>query len=288
VTHRPAPASHPTPEGTASQPALRLALLTSDDAHHRYCASLLAAHGFCIDPWIVEPASAQRRRRLARRRWRDWAAFEYHHWRRTVWGLDAYRRRYFRVDQASRTVEPIVVDWINSPVAINALSSARHDLTVVMGTSILNERLLQACGGDVVNVHGGMLPHYRGNHCFWYALENGDLSRIGSTIHFVDRGIDTGDIIEVVPTDVRDGDLAEHLYCRAEKAALHRLAALLTGLAAGEPLPRSPQPSGGRTYRTRDRSPRDDVNSWFRRHWRRRAGGRGWAKPRSVGPPALG
>ncbi|MCC6557809.1 MAG: hypothetical protein IT372_33090, partial [Polyangiaceae bacterium] len=145
------------------------------------------------------------------------------------------------------------------------LAAARPDLTVIICTSILRPEVIEAAGGPIINVHGGCLPRYRGNHCFFFALYNGDFDNIGSTIHFVDRGIDTGDIIEVVRPAIHADDSAERLYCRAEKMAIHRLVELLEDLERGRPLPRRAHGMRAALHRTRDRKPYHDVALWLRR-----------------------
>jgi hypothetical protein len=86
-------------------------------------------------------------------------------------------------------------------------------------------------------------------------LYDGRPEDVGISIHFVDRGVDTGDLIELVHPPIYPTDNAEELHCLAEWLAFNRLADLLEGPRDGMPLPRTPQPSGGRTIRTRDRTP---------------------------------
>lgn len=250
--------------GGASQ--LRIALLTSDDAHHRYLAASLHSR-FGLAALVVEPSRAQLRRLWSRRKWRDWAAHAYHRWRRRLTGLSSYRNVYFALppDAPQWPVKPnLTVDWINRPEVAALLKATAADVTVVICTSILSRATLEAAG-TTINIHGGFLPWYRGNHCFFFALYDRAFDRIGSTIHFVDRGVDTGDVIAHVVPLLYPDDSAETLYCRAEKAAIHRLVELLGALENGVPLPRASQPPGGRQYFTRDRTPFHDVAFWLRR-----------------------
>ena len=96
------------------------------------------------------------------------------------------------------------------------------------------------------------MPFHKGNFCFFFALYDGRLDRLGSTIHFVDAGLDTGDVIDLVQVTYTIGDYVESLYCRAERAAIDRLVELLNREREGLILPRTPQPKVGRTYRVRD------------------------------------
>lgn len=265
----------------------RIAVLCSDDAHHRYLVALLRSR-FDVAAVVVEPARCQRRRLRRWSRRRDYAYAVYHHLRRAVLGLDRYRRRYF-ADLPGAPSDPfegaLTVEWVNDPAVGELLRGVRPDLTVIICTSILKAEVLEAAGPLIVNVHGGYLPFYRGNHCFFFALYRGELDRVGSTIHFVDAGIDTGDIIEVVVPPVYQRDNAEALYCRAEKLAIHRLAELLERWQQSEPLPRRPQGVRGRLYLTRDRKPHHDLLLWLRR-WRARLLGPA-AAPRPLADAAL-
>jgi methionyl-tRNA formyltransferase len=66
-----------------------------------------------------------------------------------------------------------------------------------------------------VNLHPSLLPRYRGRASINWAILNGD-RRLGLTAHFVDEGMDTGDIIEQVSYEISDdqdvGDCLDTLY----------------------------------------------------------------------------
>lgn len=245
---------------------LRVAVLCSDEPHHRYLLAALRAR-FTVAAVVVEPG-ASRLGRLARRKaWRDYGWALYHGWRRRLLGLEAYRRAAFRLDAPADAADGTeqVVEWINDPRVGEVVAAARPDVTIVIGTSILREAVLARLGPVVLNVHGGYLPHYRGNHCFFFALRAGDWDRIGTTIHFVDRGVDTGDTVAHVIPPLHPGDHAEALYCRAEKLAIHYLVWRLEQYERTGRLPRAPQPPGGRLHYTRDRKPHHDLGVWLRR-----------------------
>jgi methionyl-tRNA formyltransferase len=249
---------------------LAVAVLTSSGPHHRYLVATLRAAGLDVRLVVVEPWAAQRARRWKLGKRKDWAWIVYHDLRRKLLGLDAYRRGAFATLPTPLGPEPrtLTVDWINDQAVVDSLRQAAPDVTVVMGTGIIKDRVLEAAGGIVINIHGGYLPDYRGNHCMFFALHNGDFDHIGTTLHFVDRGIDTGDILEVVVPALRPADNAEAMYCRAETAAVHRLAAWLDHYEKGGTLPRTPQGRKGTLYNTRDRKPQHDLSVW----WRRRTG----------------
>lgn len=223
---------------------------------------------FDVVATIVEPAEAQRKALRRRGKWGDAVAAEYHRARRTILGLNRYRRAVFATLLAASPGEPqptLVVDTINDPCVAATVAFASPDVCVITCTTVLSDATIAGIGTDVINIHGGHLPDYRGCHCFFFALSEGQFDKIGSTIHFVDSGVDTGDIIEVVRPAITASDNAERLYCRAERLAAERLRDLLADLEAGRPLARRPQVFRGRLCLRRDRRPMHDVSFFLRR-----------------------
>ncbi len=74
------------------------------------------------------------------------------------------------------------------------------------GTRILEEHLLHVTGGVFLNTHVGITPLYRGVHGGYWALASGDPDHFGVTIHKIDKGIDTGEIVAQTVTERSDSD----------------------------------------------------------------------------------
>jgi methionyl-tRNA formyltransferase len=240
-----------------------IVILCSDGPHHKYLLQKLAAH-FEIAHVFMEPHQEQLLRLLKRRRWRDYAWARYHGFRRHILRLDVYRARQFLIGNHS-TPPTTTVRWINDPEVLEFYRHKNPSMTIVIGTSILRKRLLDMITGPVINVHGGHLPYYRGNHCFFFAMYDGRFDKVGTTIHFVDAGLDTGDVIAVATPIITPKDSPEALYCKAGLLAADLLIDILTEFGESKSLPRFPQEPVGRTTRTRDRKPYHDIIFYFRR-----------------------
>lgn len=98
------------------------------------------------------------------------------------------------------TQEPLTpairrVENINGPDAVAYISAARPDVVVVNGTRILKRQVLESTSAPFINTHQGITPRYRGAHGGYWALQQGDPDHCGVTLHLVDQGIDTGNII---------------------------------------------------------------------------------------------
>ena len=234
--------------------SIKIAVLCSDGPHHTYLIKQLQKH-FDSLSIIVESSKDQRKRILKQKKYIDYFYSLYHNIRRNITGLNRYRQKFFQCNDPivpNKNITIKRVSWINEPSVSEYLKGFEPDVTVVMGTSILKKSVLYAAGENVINIHGGYLPDYRGNHCIFFAYINGDFDKIGSTIHFINSKIDDGDIIENVKADFFWNDTPEALYCRAEKLAIHRLIEYLHFYENGIGLPRK-RNSGGKTYHTRDR-----------------------------------
>ena len=74
-----------------------------------------------------------------------------------------------------------------------ALSS---DLYVVFGASYIKGWLIDfLVDKKAINIHMGLSPFYRGSSCNFWALYDDDPSYVGATIHMLNKGLDSGDIL---------------------------------------------------------------------------------------------
>jgi phosphoribosylglycinamide formyltransferase-1 len=104
---------------------------------------------------------------------------------------------------------------------------------------VVKTPLLAAFPGRIVNIHPSLLPDFRGLAAWRQALEAG-VSETGCTVHLVDEGVDTGEILAQSRVPVLPGDTAESLHARIQQAE-HTLypAVLQTLLHPGQTAPAS-------------------------------------------------
>ncbi len=87
------------------------------------------------------------------------------------------------------------VTSVNSDDCRERLQEAKPRIIVINGTRIIGKKTLGATGAAFINTHHGITPQYRGAHGAYWALYNRDPENCGVTVHLVDEGIDTGNII---------------------------------------------------------------------------------------------
>jgi methionyl-tRNA formyltransferase len=96
------------------------------------------------------------------------------------------------------------IESVNGEECRTFLREIRPTVVVVNGTRIISKKTLSAVPCTFINTHHGITPTYRGAHGAYWALLHNDRENCGVTIHLVDEGIDTGNIIvqkRIQPTD---------------------------------------------------------------------------------------
>lgn len=83
----------------------------------------------------------------------------------------------------------------NSKACRKELKSKNVDFVFVVGTRIIGNRTIESIKQPFVNIHAGITPKYRGVHGAYWALVHNDKKNCGVTLHHIDTGVDTGDII---------------------------------------------------------------------------------------------
>jgi methionyl-tRNA formyltransferase len=139
---------------------------------------------------------------------------------------------------AGRNIPVYCVANHNDAACANLLKSRAPAVVVLGGTRIIKPHVLEIPTRATVNCHPGLLPWLRGSASVGWALYK-DLPQ-GATAHFVDPGIDTGDIIIRRELPVSRRDTYESLCSRVAILAAELMAETLASLATGE-APRMPQ-----------------------------------------------
>ena len=105
---------------------------------------------------------------------------------------------------------------------VKALQDRGVELVVLAGyMRIIGPVILAAYPRRIINIHPSLLPAHRGARAWEKALAAGD-KMTGCTVHFVDNGVDTGEIIGQREVPVLDGDTADALHARIQEAE-HKL-----------------------------------------------------------------
>lgn len=101
---------------------------------------------------------------------------------------------------------------------VRLLRQAGVELVVLAGfMRVLKEPMLSAFPRRIINIHPSLLPKFPGIEAWKQALAAGE-KMTGCSVHYVDAGIDSGEIIAQQKVPVLPGDTAESLHARIQLA----------------------------------------------------------------------
>ena len=116
---------------------------------------------------------------------------------------------------------------------IAKLKSLKPDVIVVVAFGqILSQEILDIPKYGAINVHGSLLPKYRGAAPIQWSIINGD-SVTGITTMYMDAGMDTGDMIQKLEVKIEDDDTYGTLYEKMKVAGGKLIVETLEKVADG-------------------------------------------------------
>jgi methionyl-tRNA formyltransferase len=136
---------------------------------------------------------------------------------------------------------------LRRPKAVAQIAEFQADLIVTAAYGqILPKVVLELPKYGCINVHGSILPKYRGGAPIQYSVINGEKTT-GVTILYMAEGIDTGDMLAKVEVPITDEDTAGTLFATLSREGAELLRRTLPDLLAGRLVP-EPQNEAEATY----------------------------------------
>ncbi|MFN0013952.1 MAG: methionyl-tRNA formyltransferase [Saprospiraceae bacterium] len=143
----------------------------------------------------------------------------------------------FAVSRGLRVLQP---EKLKNPAFLEALRACRADLQVVVAFRMLPELVWDMPPAGTLNLHGSLLPKYRGAAPINWAIINGE-TETGLTTFLLRHEIDTGDILyqEKMPIGENEtaGELHDRMMLHGARLVLRTVQALERGTAIPMPQP---------------------------------------------------
>jgi methionyl-tRNA formyltransferase len=149
---------------------------------------------------------------------------------------------------------------VGTPEWVERIAAMRPDLILsVYYRNMISTKVLALAPLGAFNMHGSLLPKYRGRAPINWAVLNGE-PRIGMTLHRMVREPDAGDIVDQEGVDIGPRDTAEQAFRKvlpcARRVLARQIDALLSGTAK-----ETPQDASQSTY-FGGRKPEDGRIDW--------------------------
>ena len=172
---------------------------------------------------------------------------------------DLFLRSMFACARKAR-ISLYVPERVNHPEFISKIREMNIDLIIsVAYHQILHKIVLKIPRLGAINLHPSYLPKYRGKNPLNWVLINGE-RETGLTIHYMDEGIDTGDILLSKKVRINVKDTADTLQKKFVKIAPLLLEKTLVLIRTGKMCP-IPQKETEASYYP-PRTPEDGRIHW--------------------------
>jgi len=149
---------------------------------------------------------------------------------------------------------------INSSAAENAIKALAPDVQAcVFYDEIFREEILAIPSLGTVNVHMALAEEYRGRFPCNYTILEGE-SRTGVTLHRVNTGVDSGDIIADVEVPITKSDTARSLYDRCTDAGISLFCEYFPKVLDGTANTRVQKPKPGMRTHSRNDLPSKEID----------------------------
>lgn len=131
---------------------------------------------------------------------------------------------------------------LRDPEFHSALNASGASLFVVVAFRMLPVEVWKRAPLGTINLHGSLLPAYRGAAPINWAIINGEV-RTGATTFFIREEIDTGDMLDRVETPIAANETAGEVHDRLKAAGADLLVRTVQRILAGD-RSSTPQPEG--------------------------------------------
>jgi len=111
--------------------------------------------------------------------------------------MNAENIRFRTIDQFKKKYDiPVIYCYdLNDLQVLNYLKNEPSDIIVFTGGGFIRADILNHAGKGILNCHIGILPDYRGMDVVEWPILEDRLDKVGITVHLMDKGVDTGDIL---------------------------------------------------------------------------------------------
>jgi len=144
---------------------------------------------------------------------------------------------------------------INSPHTIIKIDKTNPGFIAVFGAGILREPFLKKFPNRLFNLHIGDPEIYRGSSCNFWPIHEGKLQHLSATIHRIDLGVDTGDILFKQAIKMSEEDNEQTLLLKSLKLGTELMVKTIKNWQSG-PLQSIPQNRSGKLYKKADFTPK--------------------------------
>ena len=172
---------------------MKVTLFTSNNYRHNYLINLLS--NFCDELWVIQECKSLFTGKKDEKHQNKNIIEEYFN---KV--LDAQNKIFKKefVNKSNKNIKtlPVLYGELNKLPLSFLEDFLKSDIYVVFGSSYIKGELVDFLVKQrAINIHAGVSPYYRGTDCNFWALYDDNPHLVGSTIHLLSKGLDSGPML---------------------------------------------------------------------------------------------
>ncbi|MEX2512700.1 MAG: formyl transferase [Cyclobacteriaceae bacterium] len=153
---------------------------------------------------------------------------------------------------------------INTEKGAALIKSLQPDVLFTSQAPILKKAIFRIPKLAAINNHYGMAPQYRGNDTLFWALYYQDYEHVGGCIHYISKGVDTGNILAQVRPKIEKGDGEAELNIKTTLLLAKTVPQILGIIQKSQVLPKGKiQLEKGRNFKSSERTLYVDIKFLF-------------------------
>tara|TARA_B100000579_G_scaffold404777_1_gene389874 strand:- start:168 stop:953 length:786 start_codon:yes stop_codon:yes gene_type:complete len=172
---------------------MKVTLFTSNNHRHNYFINLLS--NFCDELWVVQECKTLFNGKNDKE-YQDKNIIEKYFIKVLEAQNKIFKKEFVNKNNKNIKTLPILNGELNRLPLSYLDDFLKSDIYVVFGSSYIKGELVDfLIKQKAINIHAGVSPYYRGSDCNFWALYDDNLHLVGSTIHLLSKGLDSGPML---------------------------------------------------------------------------------------------
>ena len=199
---------------------MKVTLFTSNNNRHNYLINLL--FDICDELWVVQECKKLSTEKNANSYSKSKIFESYFNYVKEAENK-IFRKEHVNKDSKKIKILPILFGEINN-LSLSYLDNfLKSDIYVVFGSSYIKGSLIDLLiSQKAINIHAGVSPYYRGSDCNFWALYDNNPHLVGTTIHMLSKGLDSGSMLYHAMSKIKTNPFEYTMS--TIKAAFHSIA----------------------------------------------------------------
>ena len=172
---------------------MKITLFTSDNNRHHYLINLLSS--VCENLYVIQEVKLKNKNQNIIDTPKSDIIKKYFNF------VDIAQNKFFEnknLNKNLKKIKTLKLDYgkLSAQSMSNLFEFLSSDIYIVFGSSFIRGDLIDyLIEKRAINIHAGVSPYYRGTDCNFWALFDNNPHLVGSTIHMLSKGLDSGPIL---------------------------------------------------------------------------------------------